>query len=186
MLETLFLHGCALVVTFVAALWDWRTGRMPNWLTLPPLVIAPLVYFFLDGVDGLLGSLAGILAVGLVPIFLFKLTLKEADGREAKAMHGGDVKLFAGIGAMLGMRLGVEAQFYALIVAGIYSLARLAWHGKLLRTLGNSAAILTNPILPKKWKREITPELLHRIRLGGSIFAGTLTALFLEHSVLFM
>jgi prepilin peptidase CpaA len=178
MLWTLVLHGCALLVTFVAALWDWRTGRMPNWLTLPPLVLAPLAHLALHGVPGLLGSLAGILACGIVPLFLFKL--------KTRAMHGGDVKLFAAIGAMIGPFLGIEAQFYAFMAAAIYSLARLAWHGKLLRTLGNSAYILVNPVLPKKWKREISPELLHRIRLGGSIFAGTLTALFLEHSVLFM
>jgi hypothetical protein len=33
-----------------------------------------------------------------------------------------------------------------------------------------------NPVLPKPWRREIRPELLTTIRLGGAILIGTVIA----------
>jgi len=92
------------------------------------------------------------------------------------------VKLFAAIGAIAGVKVGLEVELVALVVACVYALGRLAWHGKLLRTLGNSFALAFNPVLPKKWKRTVTPELMHRLRLGAPIFVGALVALGMKYS----
>jgi prepilin peptidase CpaA len=144
------------------------------------LVIAPIAYFFLFNISVALESIIGALICGIVPYFLFKMKTKSGS-----AMHGGDVKLFAALGAMLGWYSGIEAQFFTVFVAAIYVMARMAWHGKLLRVLGNSAALVINPLLPKKRRREINPDLLHTIRLGGAIFVGTLIAVVLRHPALF-
>jgi len=180
MLALLILHGCAVVVAAIAAVTDYRTGNIPNWLTLPPLVIAPVAYFFLFDTEAALFSILGALICGIVPYFLFRMK----TGSEGRAMHGGDVKLFAALGAILGIYSGVEAQFFTVFVAAIYVMARMAWHGKLLRVLGNSAALVVNPLLPKKRRKEISPDLLHTIRLGGAIFVGTLIAVVLRHPYL--
>ena len=166
----LIAYGCAVVVTAIGAFTDIRTGHIPNWLTLPPLVIAPLAYLIVYGVRDMGYSIAGILVCGLVPYLMFR----------RQAMAGGDVKLFAAVGAIIGFGPGIEAQFISFIVASLYALGRLAWHGKLFRTLANSAYLGLNPVLPKKYRREVTPELMHRIRLGGAIFAGTAIAVFLR------
>jgi prepilin peptidase CpaA len=182
LLSLLILHACAIVITAVAAVWDLRTGHIPNWLTLPPLVIAPVAYFFLFDAEAALFSILGALICGVVPYFLFRM---KTGSESRKAMHGGDVKLFASLGAMLGIYSGIEAQFFTVFVAAIYVMARMAWHGKLLRVLGNSLALVVNPLLPKKRRKDINPDLLHTIRLGGAIFVGTTIAVALRHPYLF-
>lgn len=170
MLEVLIAHGLALLVTAIAAVTDWRTGHIPNWLTLPVIAVAPLVHGMLSGVEGFLLSAGGIVVCGAVPYLLFR----------RDAMAGGDVKLFAAIGAIVGLFVGIEAQFFAIVAAALFALGRLAWEGKLLRTLANSVFLGLNPVLPAKWRREITPELMNRIRLGAPIFVGTSIAVLLR------
>jgi prepilin peptidase CpaA len=55
-------------------------------------------------------------------------------------MGGGDLKLFAAIGALLQPLLGIEAEAYALFTAAIIALANLAYRGSLFRVLGSSFA----------------------------------------------
>lgn len=166
-METLLvLHGAAVLVTAAAAITDARTGHIPNWLTLPPLVVGPVLHGLVDGVWGLGLSMAAILFCGLVPYLLFR----------RDAMGGGDVKLFAAIGALTGPVVGLEAQLLALVAASVWALGRLTWRGRLFQTLRNALFIAVNPVLPKRWRREISTELLEAIRLGGPIFTGTLFA----------
>ncbi|GAB5547362.1 MAG: A24 family peptidase [Sandaracinaceae bacterium] len=165
------LHGVILAMAAVAAFTDVRSGLIPNWLTLPAIVLAPIVHGFLDGMGGLLGSLIGLLACALVPLLIFY----------RGGMAGGDVKLFAALGAVGGYALGLEAQFLSLVVASIYAVGQLTWNGRLATSLGNSVFIGLNPVLPRKWRRTPPPELMHRIRLGAAIAFGTLIAVFGRH-----
>jgi prepilin peptidase CpaA len=155
-------------MTAVAAFTDWKTGHIPNWLTLPPLFLGPIVHGLSRGGEGFLGSLLAIAVCGVVPLVMFW----------RGGMAGGDVKLFGAIASVCGLDVGLEAEFLAFVVAGIYALGRLAWQGKLLRTLGNSLYMGLNPMLPQRLRKPISPELLHTLRLGGAIFAGTLIAVF--------
>ena len=156
--------GLALLIAGTGAITDYRTGHIPNWLTLPPLVIGPLAYGVVFGVEAVFAVLVGILVCGVVPLLMFRLG----------GMAGGDVKLFAAIAAIVGPNVGLEGEFLAFVVAGIYSLGRLTWDGKLLRTLGNTMALGVNPLLPRRMRRTVTPELRETLRLGGAIFAGLL------------
>ena len=167
----LIAHGLALLIAAIAAVTDWRTGEIPNWLTLPPMVVAPIAYGIMQGIWGAVGAIAAIVVSGLVPYLLFR---RGAAG-------GGDVKLFAAIGAIAGMEVGIEVQLVTFMAAALISLGRLAWHGKLFKTLANSAFLGLNPILPQKWRREVAPELMTMVRLGGFAFGGTFVALYLRH-----
>lgn len=163
-----YFYGLALILTAIAAFTDWRTGEIPNWITLPPLFAGPIIHGLSNGVDGFAGSLLAIAFCGLVPFVMWKL----------EGMEAGDLKLFVGIAAIVGPDVGLEAEFLAFVVAGIYALGRLAWEGKLLRTVGNSVYVGLNPLLPARMRRPVARELLQRLRLGGAIFAGTLIAVY--------
>ncbi len=157
--------GLALGVATAAALCDWRRGEIPNWLTLPPIVVGPLAYGLTFGVESALHSLAAAFVSALVPYFLFR----------RGAMGGGDVKLFGALGAIAGfdMLVGIEIQLGALVVAMLFACGALAWKGALLRTLGNALALALNPLLPTRWRQEPCDALSAPIRMGGPIFVAT-------------
>ena len=175
-LRWLFL--LAMVVAAIAAWTDWRKGIIPNWLSLGTLVVAPIIhagfgYQQLGPRGALLGviySLLGALACGAVPMLLYMV----GGGR------GGDVKLFAAIGALMRTTAGIEVVFYAFLVATVLAQAKLAYEGKLLKTLGNTAFLVINPFLPKSKRRPLSHESMTWMRLGPSIFVGTILAVFLH------
>lgn len=161
----------AVVVTGVAAWTDWRTGLIPNWLTFGAILFGVLGHFaagvwvggFRTGAVEAGYSLAGLLLCSLAPAFMY---IKGGMG-------GGDLKLFAGLGALCLPLLGIEAEMYGLVVAAVIAPARLAFRGELLRVLGNSFAMVMNPLRPAARRRELPAELMSWFRLGPAIFAGT-------------
>lgn len=117
-------------VTLLAALFDHRTGRIPNALTLGALAAAPALHalsvarpFALEAAGWSLG--AGAICAA-APFALYELGW----------VGGGDVKLVAAIGALGGLRLGLETAFLAFFALTSFGLLRLTWRGSLLRTMG--------------------------------------------------
>lgn len=143
----------ALAVAAVAAVADWRRGEIDNWITLPPLAAAPLTYGALLGPRGALTSVVSALVCASVPYGVFR----------SGGMGGGDVKLFAALGATTGfdIAMGLRIQLVSLVVAATVAIAllSLAW----LRSLpGNSAGRSLGAVEPSS------------IRLGGPVLLGTL------------
>jgi prepilin peptidase CpaA len=157
--------GLALGVATIAALCDWRRGKIPNWLTIPPIAVAPLAYGLAFGTEQALRSLAAALLSVLVPYLLFR----------RGAMGGGDVKVFGALGAITGFDLlvGIEIQLGAVVVAMLVACGVLAWKGALLRTLGNAFMLGLNPLLPTRWRQEPCDMMSVPIRMGGAIFVAT-------------
>lgn len=164
----------ALVFAAAAALLDLRTGHIPNHLTLTGLALGSVLQLLaLCWIDRPAGQdlgltfvalaaarvVLGILACGLVPYLLFL----------RNAMGGGDVKLLAGLGALLGPVVGLEVQLYAFVAMALFAPAWLAYHGQLWRTLGNTAALLANPLLPRERRRPLAPELLSSFKFGPAV-----------------
>lgn len=181
--------GLSVLTAGAAAVSDFRTGHIPNWISGGALAAGVSLqayagargydYFSFGGRTALWGvahALLGALACGLFPYLLFRKQLTSEDGDTRRVGGGGDVKVFAGLGALLGMYFGIEAEFFAVCVAGVLGMARLAWHGRLLAAMTNTLFIGLNPVLPRTWRREIRPELLTTIRMGGAILIGTVIA----------
>jgi prepilin peptidase CpaA len=163
----------AVAISFVGAVYDLRTGEIPNWITLAPLAGA-IVAHFVWGLRaaGVMGafqaagfSISGALVCGIVPFVLRKAS--------PQAMGGGDVKLLLAIGALCRTVLGIEAEFWSFIVAAVFAPAWLAWHGKLLQTLGNTFYLAANPFLPKAKRRALSHDEMTPLRFGPAIFVGT-------------
>jgi prepilin peptidase CpaA len=127
----------------------------------------------LDGMAGLLGSLAGAVLVGLVPYLLFTFS-------RGRGIGGGDVKLFAALGAWLGPSLGVEVQFLAFACLLFWAFGLLAWRGRLLAVLGSTLRLAFGWALPKRWRRAPAAETLTSLRMGPAIAAGTVGVSCLE------
>jgi len=175
------LSGLALF-TLVVGVVDARTGHIPNRLLLGGLVTGVILHvasYFVLRVGqpmgqtlaaSLLSVLAGLVLCGVVPLLLFRLN----------AMGGGDVKLLAVIGASLGPFVGMETELYSFVLLALFAPARLAYQGQLLRSLGNSAALLVNPFLPKLRRREVPRELLTALPFGPAVFVAAILVAFLH------
>ena len=166
----------AVAVAGVAALYDWRTGEIPNWLTLGGIVFGIVGNAILgfraggpaEGGYAALYSLLGMAACGVIPLALYRVG----------GIGGGDVKLLLAIGAILRTSLGLEAELYAFVATTLYAPARLVYEGKLLRSLGNSLSILANPFRPEEKRKTVDPELLSTVRFGPGVFLGTAVVAF--------
>lgn len=117
--------GVVLLATAIAAVTDARSGRIPNALTLPLIGLVPLAQFVANGLGGLLSSALGAALCALPPLVLFF----------RDAMGGGDLKLFAGIGAALGVSRGLELELTAYGVAALIALCLLVRQKRLAATL---------------------------------------------------
>jgi len=165
----LFIPIAMIAVAATAAATDARTGLIPNWLTLPPLVAAPLLYLAQQGAGGLGFSLAGALACGLIPYLMFR----------AGSMGGGDVKLLAALGALGGPQLGLEVELLGMTIAALIALGLLAWRGKLFSTLRSSLWLTINIFLPARLRRPVLRAEMMPLRLGLPLFLGTVAGLIL-------
>lgn len=165
------LTSLVLVATCaVAAVTDFKTGRIPNTVTFPALLIGVLVQSVANGGWGLVESLGGAFLLMLVPWVLYR-----ASG--GTAIGGGDLKLFGAIGALAGPTLGLEMELFAFGTVALFTLVRLTFHGRLCRVLANSFALLLNPILPARYRRAIEPEQLTALRMGPFIALSTIALL---------
>jgi prepilin peptidase CpaA len=180
----IYFFGAAVAVAFLAALIDWRTGEIPNWLTLGPLgggFVAHIAYDAAHGASAKDAALSGGAALfGALVAVVIPAILYRQD-----AIGGGDLKLLAALGCLLatgdhGWKYGLEAEMYSFFAAGLLAPAGLAYEGKLFRTLKNTALLAVNPFLPKKKRRPIEPTLLTWFRFGPAIFLGTAVAAYIH------
>ncbi len=161
----------ATAVTFVAAIFDWRKGEIPNWLTYGALVLAPIGHMARALRGGAAMDIAareggfsigGAIVCAIVPLMLYR----------QGAIGGGDIKLMAAIGAMLQTLLGIEAEMYGIVSAVLLAPAQLAYQGKLLSSIQNTFKIGLNFFLPKDKRSAVNESALTWFRLGPALFLG--------------
>jgi prepilin peptidase CpaA len=121
----LFRFSYFALILLVAAVWDIRFKRIPNWLTFPSMIVALSYYVIVGGFEGLLFSLQGAvvgMAILIIPYFM-------------RGMGAGDVKLVGVVGAFLGVGKVVLALLWTALVGGLYAIVLLIYYICLKRTL---------------------------------------------------
>ena len=157
------------VLVIVAAIWDIRTRRIPNWLTISGVVLGVALNTFLFEIDGLLFSLKG-LGVAFVVYFILYLL---------HAMGAGDVKLMAAVGAAVGAGNWLGILVLTSVAGAVAGLLLVAFKGRFRKTLGNLGIIITSLGRGRAPYKE-TPELdvssdkAMRLPHGALIALGTL------------
>lgn len=109
--ETWILLACVAVFTLSAAVTDFRTRRIPNWLNLAAFGLGLCFQAWSGGWAGL-GSAAVAFALGFGMFFV--LWLIGGGG-------GGDVKLMGALSVWLGVSLIWQVVIYSTILVAIYS-----------------------------------------------------------------
>ena len=122
------------VVLVVAAVSAWRTGKVPNYLTLPAILLG-LVWWAVCGFvdDGLGGAMHGLgasalaFAAALIPFAV----LFTVGG-----LGGGDVKLMAALGALSGSwQCVLSTAVYAFVLGAIFAILVMIRHRLVIQTL---------------------------------------------------
>jgi Flp pilus assembly protein protease CpaA len=165
----------ALIVGAIAAVIDYRTTKIPNWLTFGSSILALGAQFYFYQVEGLVCAVIGWFLGAIIMIF----------PHPKKKIAFGDAKLMAALGALLGPADILIIFFYFCLCWGFVSI------GKLLRVLpifgiiqsaffGQGVASAQVAMQTQAARETLkTP-----IALGPVIFTALLLAIFLKQQTL--
>ncbi|MHB1005832.1 MAG: A24 family peptidase [Chloroflexota bacterium] len=132
----------------VAAYWDYRWRRLPNWLTFGVAALG-IGLGFVDGgpggaADRLFGWVLGCLLLSL-PFLL-------------GGMGAGDVKLMGAVGALMGASFVFWAFMFSALAGGVLALAVLLARGELAALLRRGYASLAF-LFTGLWRYHMLPPL---------------------------
>jgi prepilin peptidase CpaA len=122
----------AVVLALIAGWTDWRSRRIPNWLTVPG--------FFLGiGVNSLAGGWVGVktslLGAGLGLLVLLPFVFLRSLG-------AGDWKLAGALGAFVGWQVLADLLMGSVPVAGVMALGLVIYKGRFGETMRNIGGML--------------------------------------------
>jgi prepilin peptidase CpaA len=119
-------------VTFVAAIVDFRTHKIPNWLTVPAFLVGISLRTATSGWAGTKASLEG---AGLALILLLPLVLMRALG-------AGDWKLMGAVGAFLGPILFLFVLLGSVLVSGLMATVEMMRTRRVKETFHNLVVLV--------------------------------------------
>lgn len=126
-----------LLLVILSIFFDLTKKTIPNFVTIPVVIVGFILNLINFGYKGVQLSLIGLfvgLGIFIIP-FIFG------------GMGGGDVKLMAAIGALKGWRFVLSTAVFSGLAGGIIVVIILIRQKKLLVTLKRVMAIILKPIM---------------------------------------
>jgi prepilin peptidase CpaA len=117
----------ALALALIAGWTDWRSRRIPNWLTVPGLAVGILVNVLAHGWVGVKISFLGA-GLGLLVLLPFVFL---------RSLGAGDWKMAGALGAMVGWEDLTNLLIGSIFVAGIMALALVIYKRRFRQTMRN-------------------------------------------------
>ena len=124
----------AILLSLIAGYTDWRSRRIPNWLTVPGFAVGVVMSAILGRWSGLKESLLG---TGLAFALLLPFWL-------LKSLGAGDLKFAVALGAYTGPGRLIDILIGSVFVAGVMALALVIYKGRFLQTARNIGHILVS------------------------------------------
>jgi prepilin peptidase CpaA len=166
-----------LALTISAALLDWRSRRIPNWLTVPGFLSGVTLHVVLNGWQGLRFALAG---GALALILLLPLVMLRALG-------AGDWKLMGAVGAFLGWKLFLFVMFGSILASGIMAMVQVIRVGRVAETFRNMWTLLKGFFvfgLKKNPQISLDNPRLLKLPFGVAVAAATVVCFWAAHRAL--
>jgi prepilin peptidase CpaA len=124
----------AVLLAVIAGWTDFRSRRVPNWLTVPGLLVGVALNVALSGRAGLKSSLLGA-GLGLLLLLPFVLV---------RSLGAGDWKLAGALGGFVGPGLLVDLLLASVFVAGVMAVVLVIYKRRVRQTLRNIGHILVS------------------------------------------
>jgi len=118
---------CVLGIALLAGWLDFRTRKIPNWVTVPAFLLGIGLHIAVAGWAGAKASLEGAgLALGLLLPFVI-----------LRGLGAGDWKLMGAVGAFLGPMMFLFVLFGSLMVSGLMAIVAIYRTQRVGETLRN-------------------------------------------------
>jgi len=156
-----------LALTLLAALLDWRSRRIPNWLSITGLVVGVAVH---AGIGGWHGALFSVKGAGLALLLLLPLVALRALG-------AGDWKLMGAVGAFVGWQMFLFVLLGSIFASGIMAVVQVVRMGRVMETLRNMATLVRGFFafgLKKNPQISLDNPRLIKLPFGVAVAAATL------------
>jgi prepilin peptidase CpaA len=122
----------AIVLALIAGWTDWRSRRIPNWLTVPAFFAGILLNSLTAGWPGLKSSLLGA-GLGLLILLPFVFI---------RSLGAGDWKLAGALGAFVGWQVLANLLIGSVFVAGVMALVLVIYKHRFIQTMRNIGGML--------------------------------------------
>ena len=132
MKATQMIWALTILLTALAAFVDFRSRKIPNWLTVPAFVAGVTLRTALFGWPGAKSALEG---TGLALVLLLPLVLLRALG-------AGDWKLMGAVGAFLGPLMFLFVLLGSILVSGLMAVVEMARTKRVRETLHNMCVLV--------------------------------------------
>lgn len=126
--------GLAVLLALLAGWTDWRSRRIPNWLTVPGFFIGLTVNAVAGGWLGLKMALLGA-GLGLLVLLPFVLV---------RSLGAGDWKLAGALGAFVGPGALLDLLMVSVFIAGVMALGLVIYKRRLRQTFRNIGRLLAS------------------------------------------
>jgi prepilin peptidase CpaA len=154
----------AVLLCVVAGWMDFRSGRIPNWLTVLGLVAGVVLNTFAGGWSGLKFSLVGA-SVGLLLLLPFVLL---------RSLGAGGWKLAGGLGAFVGPGVLVKLLIASVFVIGVMTLVLVIHEGRLRKALLNLGRLLASRVHFRRPEPQVAGENAQPLKVSyGAALAFT-------------
>jgi prepilin peptidase CpaA len=158
----------SLLLAAFAGLVDYRTRKIPNWLTISGIGLGIGVNAMVGGWPGCKASLLGAgLALGLLlPLVLLR------------ALGAGDWKLMGAVGALMGWRMMLVVLVFSILAAGLMAVLSTIRTKRMISTLKNiwilMQGFVTFGLRPNPDVSLDNPALI-KLPFGVAVAAATVT-----------
>ena len=158
----------AVVFAVAAGFTDWRSRRIPNWLTVPGLLVGIAVNAATSGVGGLKTSLLGA-GLGLLVLLPFVIV---------RSLGAGDWKLAGALGAFVGPGVLVDLLMVSVFVAGIMALGLVIYKRRFKETLRNIGRLLASLLTFRMPGPEVSLDNPQSLKIPYGVALALTTLLF--------
>jgi prepilin peptidase CpaA len=160
--------GLAVALALIAGWTDWRSRRIPNWLTVPGFLIGVSVNVIANGLTGLKASLLGA-GLGLLVLLPFVFL---------RSLGAGDWKLAGALGAFVGWQVLVDLLMGSVFVAGVMALGLVIYKGRFKETLRNISRLLISMLTLRMPGTEVSLDNPQSLKVPYGVALALTTLLF--------